>query len=130
MIREEAQQWQSSQNKKVRTDRNTLERLTQDLSGLTHRDAKRLIRNAIIDDGVITESNLPDVMQAKYKLLNQDDILSFEYKTAHFSDLGGMKKLKTWLDQREVVFNQGAEPSAKKFDIPKGILLLGVQGCG
>lgn len=130
MIRAEAQLWQSSQNKKVRTDRDTLERLTQNLSGLTHRDAKRLIRNAIIDDGAITESDLPDVMQAKYKLLNKDDILSFEYETAHFSDLGGMRKLKTWLDQRGIIFNQDAGLHTKKFDIPKGILLLGVQGCG
>jgi len=130
IIREEAQQWQNSQNTKVRTDRNTLERLAQNLSGLTHRDAKRLIRNAIIDDGAITESDLPEVMQAKYKLLNQDDLLSFEYETAHFSDLGGMKKLKTWLDQREIIFNQDVALHAKKFDIPKGILLLGVQGCG
>jgi len=130
MVRDEAQLWQGSQNKKVRTDRDTLQRLTQNLSGLTHRDAKRLIRNAIIDDGAITESDLPDVMQAKYKLLNKDNILSFEYETAHFSDLGGMRKLKTWLDQRGVIFNQDVGLHAKKFDIPKGILLLGVQGCG
>jgi len=130
MIREEAQQWQANNITKVRTDRDTLERLTKNLSGLTHRDAKRLIRNAIIDDGAITESDLPEVMQAKYKLLNQDDILSFEYDTAHFSDLGGMKKLKRWLDQRGVIFNQNAEIRVNQFDTPKGILLLGVQGCG
>ena len=130
MIRDEARQWQKSQNQKVRTDKDTLDRLTQNLSGLTHRDAKRLIRNAIIDDGAITESDLPEVMQAKYKLLNQDDILSFEYETAHFSDLGGMNKLKNWLNQREIIFNQEPSKTEIKFDTPKGILLLGVQGCG
>lgn len=130
MIRDEAQQWQTSQNRKVRTDKATLDRLTQNLTGLTHRDAKRLIRNTIIDDGAITESDLPEVMQTKYKLLNRDDVLSFEYETAHFSDLGGMKKLKIWLDQRNIIFNQSPELHTKKFDIPKGILLLGVQGCG
>jgi len=130
MILDEAQQWQKSQNTRVRTDRETLDRLTKNLSGLTHRDAKRLIRNAIIDDGAITESDLPEVMHAKYQLLNQDNILSFEYDTAHFSDLGGMKNLKNWLKQREIIFNQSSEQPAQVFDIPKGILLLGVQGCG
>ncbi len=131
MIRNEAHKWQTSENKKVRTDRETLDRLIQNLSGLTHRDAKRLIRNAIIDDGAITESDLPEVMQAKYKLLNKDEILSFEFETAHFSELGGMKKLKNWLKQRQSIFTQSAETSqTAHIDTPKGILLLGVQGCG
>ncbi len=127
MIRDEAQQWQNSQNSKVRTDRATLDRLIQNLSGLSHRDSRRLVRNAIIDDGAITESDLPEVMQAKYQLLNRDDILSFEYETARFSELGGMQKLKLWLSQRQAIFTD-AEPGP--LDVPKGILLLGVQGCG
>ena len=127
IIRDEAHTWQTAENQRVRTDRETLDRLIQNLSGLTHRDAKRLIRNAIIDDGAITESDLPDVMQAKYKLLNRDDVLSFEFETAHFSELAGMKKLKSWLKQRQSVFTQDTKTS---LDIPKGILLLGVQGCG
>jgi len=129
MIRDEANAWQTSGNKRVRTDRKTLDRLIQNLSGLTHRDSKRLIRNAIIDDGAITESDLPEVMQAKYKLLNRDDVLSFEFETAQFSELGGMKKLKSWLQQRQSIFTQ-QKASAAHTDIPKGLLLLGVQGCG
>ncbi len=127
LIRDEAQQWQTSTQKKVRTDRKTLDRLVQNLSGLTHRDSKRLIRNAIIDDGAITESDLPEVMKAKYQLLNQDDVLSYEYETARFSELGGMSKLKQWLSQRQAIFSD-QEPGP--LDIPRGILLLGVQGCG
>ena len=127
MIRDEAHKWQTSENQRVRTDRETLDRLIQNLSGLTHRDSKRLIRNAIFDDGAITESDLPDVMQAKYKLLNRDDVLSFEFETAHFSELAGMEKLKSWLKQRQSAFTQESKTS---LDIPKGILLLGVQGCG
>jgi len=126
MIRDEAQAWQATENTRVRTDRETLDRLIQNLSGLTHRDAKRLIRNAIINDGAITETDLPEVMQAKYKLLNQDDVLSFEFETSHFSELGGMEKLKGWLKQRQPIFTQKKNAT----DIPKGILLLGVQGCG
>jgi len=129
MIRTEANAWQNSEKQRVRTDRKTLDRLIQNLSGLSHRDAKRLIRNAIIDDGAITESDLPEVMQAKYKLLNNDDILSFEFETAKFSDLGGMKKLKHWLEQRQSIFTETSKTNAQ-LDIPKGLLLLGVQGCG
>jgi SpoVK/Ycf46/Vps4 family AAA+-type ATPase len=129
LIKDQAQLWKQENNTRVRTDKNTLGRLIQNLSGLSYKDAKRLIRNAIIDDGAITESDLPEVMQAKYKLLNQDEILAFEYETAHFSDVGGMKKLKTWLMHRASAF-QGDNSTPSNLDSPKGILLLGIQGCG
>ena len=66
-------------------------------------------------------------MQTKYQLLNRDDVLSFEYETAHFSEIGGMSSLKKWLHQRHTIFTQ---QNTNKLDPPKGILLLGVQGCG
>ena len=129
LIKQEAQSWQQQNKTKVRTDRDTLQRLIQNLSGLSHNDARRLIRNAIVDDGAITENDLPEVMQTKYKLLNQDDVLAFEYDTAHFSDVGGMEKLKSWLLQRQAAFQNNITLPAE-LDKPKGILLLGVQGCG
>jgi len=103
--------------------------LIQNLSGLSFNDARHLIRNAIVDDGAITESDLPEVMQAKYQLLNRDEILAFEFETAQFSEVGGMKQLKHWLMQRQAVF-QNQQDLPPGLDRPKGILLLGVQGCG
>lgn len=129
LIKEEAALWQKQNNTRVQTDRATLDRLIQNLSGLTYKDAKRIIRNTIMDDSAISETDLPDVMDAKYKLLNQDDVLAFEYETAHFSEIGGMQRLKTWLKQRHGVF-RGDDELPKGLDKPKGILLLGVQGCG
>ncbi|MFW2373275.1 MAG: AAA family ATPase [Gammaproteobacteria bacterium] len=129
LIQDEASLWQRQNNTRIRSDRKTLGRLIQNLSGISFNDAKRLIRNAIVDDGAITESDLPEVMQAKYRLLNRDEILAFEYETAHFSEVGGMSQLKQWLMQRHAAFhNQQDLPAG--LDRPKGILLLGVQGCG
>ena len=68
------------------------------LAGLTLSDARRLARKAIYDDGVITSSDIPEVNKAKYKLLDMDGLLSFEYETAHFADVGGLHRLKSWLE--------------------------------
>jgi SpoVK/Ycf46/Vps4 family AAA+-type ATPase len=65
-------------------------------------------------------------MQAKYELLNRGGVLAFEYDTAQFADLGGMSRLKEWLRRRKPAF----DGSAPQLDAPKGVLLLGVQGCG
>ncbi|MGB5450384.1 MAG: AAA family ATPase, partial [Woeseiaceae bacterium] len=102
--------------------------LIQNLAGLTYSDTERLARNAIYFDGAITNSDLPGVMQAKYELLNRGGALQFEYDTAHFSDVGGLSRLKKWLKQRRPAFRR--DESASHLDAPKGILLLGVQGCG
>jgi SpoVK/Ycf46/Vps4 family AAA+-type ATPase len=126
-VQEEARNWTAAHpGKKVRTDNLTLDRLLQQLGGLTETDARRLIRAAIHDDGAITESDLPEVMKAKYQLLDQGGALSFELDSARFADVGGLNALKRWLEQRKSVFLQ---PDAG-LDPPRGILLVGVQGGG
>ena len=129
IVREEASAYSKGHsNIKVSADKGILKHLINNLKGLTYNDAKRLIRAAIVDDGAITESDLPEVMQAKYKLMNRDDVLSYEYETCSFSELAGMNNLKKWLKQRKKFFHQSVDMQG--MDSPKGILLLGVQGCG
>lgn len=112
----------------VQVDPKAYRILIQNLAGLTDRDTEQLARNAIYHDGAITKSDLPTVMQAKYDLLNKGGILHFEYDTAHFADIGGLKKLKEWLSLRKPAFAN--QPETSHLDSPKGILLIGVQGCG
>ncbi len=114
--------------KKVQVDPKAHELLIRNLAGLTYADTERLARNAIYVDGAITHSDLPGVMQAKYELLNRGGALQFEHDTARFNDVGGLSRLKNWLQQRRPVFRGDA--SAAHLDIPRGVLLLGVQGCG
>ena len=124
----EANSWlRENPGRRVKTDPQTLGLLVNNLSGLTEGDAKRLIRGAIYDDGAITSDDLPKVMKAKHDLIGQDGILSFEYDTAKFSDVGGLANLKDWLKKRKIAFDGG---QSSGLDRPKGIALVGVQGCG
>src|SRR5258706_7051019 len=111
----------------VQTTNKVLDLLIRNLTGLTATDARRLARKAINDNGVISESELPDVMRAKYELLGRDSPLSFEHETAQFAEIGGMQRLRQWLDVRKNFFRD--DPPAN-LDPPRGVLLLGVQGCG
>lgn len=127
IIEKVAREWtQTHAGQRVRTDRKALELLIENLGGLSTVDTERLARSAIYDDGALLATDLPGIMQAKYALLNRSGVLGFEYDTARFSDLGGMAKLKEWLKQRRLAF----DGSAPDLDAPKGLLLLGVQGCG
>lgn len=105
-----------------------VDRLVNNLDGLVMKDARRLARNAIQDDGVLDEHSLAEVMRAKFELLNPDGVLAYEMETARFSEVAGMPNLKRWLQLRASVFNAPEPPPG--LDPPKGALLLGVQGCG
>lgn len=127
IIQLEALRWKQESRQPVKTEDGALESLTNNLLGLPEQDAKRLARHAIVDDNALTHNDIPEVMAAKYRLLNQDSGIHYEYETANFSEVAGMRKLKTWLQHRQSAF---LGESAQTLDRPKGILLIGVQGAG
>ncbi len=123
-----AMDWRRKNGKRVNSSQKLVDNLVKNLKGLPRHHIGKLAHNAIFDDGAIDESDLPGVMKAKYELLDQDSVLHFEYDTAQSADLGGQEKLKHWLKLRRDVFLGNREVPG--LDAPKGMMLLGVQGCG
>lgn len=129
LIRDEAKLWaQGNGGRKVKTDNGTLQKLVANLKGLAQSEVRHLVRGAIIDDGAITESDLPEVNRAKFQLMDLEGVLSYEYDTEKFASVGGMDNLKAWLEARRQVF--AGENNMPGIESPRGILLLGVQGGG
>src|SRR5690554_5764733 len=126
IIREEAARWTArNQGRRVRTDNRTLEQVVRNLRGVTHEEARLLARKLIVDDGAITQEDLPVLNQAKFSLLDMQGVLSFEQDTARFAEVGGLARFKRWLQERQAAFNDGG-----RADAPRGVLLAGVQGSG
>lgn len=129
IVKRVAREWAAGNpGSRVRIDAKAHAMLIRNLAGLTDADTERLAHSAIVDDGAITSSDLAGVMQAKYELLNSGGVLQFEFDTRRFSDVGGLTRLKHWLTQRRAAFT--ATQDAKHLDPPRGLLLIGVQGCG
>ncbi|HEX9802996.1 MAG TPA: AAA family ATPase [Gammaproteobacteria bacterium] len=128
IVTEAAREWRDLHKKSVQTDRESFQLLVQNLNGLTTADARRLARTAIFDDGSISAGDIPQVIKARHRLLRGDDVLSLEFDTARFSEVGGLHRLKAWLEQRKPVFR--GEAADAPLDPPRGMLLLGVQGSG
>ena len=123
-----AADWGAEHGKRdVQTTNKAVDLLVRNLVGLTTTDVRRLALKAINDDGVISESEMPEVMRAKYELLGRDGVLAFEYETVQFSEIGGMQRLRNWLNVRKDFLLGDADT---QLDPPRGVLLLGVQGCG
>lgn len=128
IVQSVATEWGAANAGDVQVDGEALSLLVRNLAGLTRSDTERLARSAIYDDGAVSKTDLPQAARAKYALLNKGGVLSFEYDTARFSDIGGLSRLKTWLEHRKAVLERDSEQL--QLDPPRGLLLLGVQGCG
>ncbi len=130
IVREQAREWQEDNHgQKIRTDSETLDRLVANLIGLPHQDVRRLAHGAIVDDGAITDADLPELTRAKFALMDMEGVLHFEYSTEHLQDVAGFTQLKSWLARRRAAFIEAKSRSGGA-DIPKGVLLFGVQGGG
>ncbi len=126
-VRAEVSAW-ARQHGPVRGDAAVMQQLSRNLAGLTLTDARRLARRAIQDDGALTPADLREAMRAKHELLDPDGVLTLEANTASFEEVGGLRRLRAWLEMRRAAFLR--EPAGAGLDVPRGILLLGVQGCG
>ena len=128
VIREEAKLYETRTGSKPRGTQDAVDLLAQHLSGMCRDDARRLVRQAIEEDGKVDQEAIARVLRLKHDSLGKDGVLTFELDVAKFQDIGGLQNLKRWLQLRRPVFLGAAD--AQGLDTPKGILLLGVQGSG
>ena len=125
LVKEEAKAYAKRTGSRVKSDGATLQQLVSNLRGVTFSDARRLVRGAIVDDGAITTTDVPEVSKAKMRLMDMDGVLGFEYETASFNDVAGLENLKQWLARRHDAFHSDDADTR-----PKGLMLFGVQGSG
>ena len=129
IVQEEARRYAAENGgRKVEFDREAVKQIVRNLRGLSETDARRIARQLIFDDGVLDQGDLPELARLKFDLLNRSGHLHYEFDTARFADVGGAKRLKRWVEQRRDAFLQ--DPPPPSLEPPKGVLLLGVQGCG
>ena len=129
MVREEATDYAREHGgRRVEADGEVVQQIVRNLQGLSLVDARRIARQLIFADGALNAADLPQLAKLKFELLNRSGHLHYEYDTARFADVAGAQRLKRWIEQRRAVFVSGNAPPG--LDTPKGVLLLGVQGCG
>lgn len=114
--------------RRVEIDAEAQRALIRHLRGLSLLDARRIARELIHADGRIGPTDVAAAQKAKFELLGRGGVLSFEPDVIQFDQIAGLAQLKQWITLRQRLFVEGKGP--KGLDPPKGLLLLGVQGCG
>jgi len=121
-------QGRSLQKVESRLSKTDLEMAVQTLRGLTSEEIVRVVCEVLYQDYVLDHADLPRLVEAKRTRLAAAGCLESIVADVSPDEIGGLRNLKRWLNLRHCGFSGrgqefGLEP-------PRGILLLGVQGCG
>lgn len=121
----------SQQLEQVRTRRITTEareKLLKAALGLTRDEAEKVYRKAQVTAGRLTEEEVDVVLSEKKQLIRRNGILEYVEEDETIDSVGGLEELKRWLKQRSNAFTE----RAREYGLPqpKGMLILGVPGCG
>ncbi len=113
---------------RIELDALARERLLQAALGLTLGEAENVLARVIVQDQCLEPRHVHEVFSEKQQIIRKSGLLEYYPAQETFADVGGLAGLKGWLGKRALAFSEDAR--AFGLPAPKGVLLLGVQGCG
>jgi SpoVK/Ycf46/Vps4 family AAA+-type ATPase len=119
-LREELRQTQATDE--------MLNDLAPALQGLTLDESRYAIRRALVETGSLSIASLPALLEEKRLLINRTGVVEFISEGGDITGIGGLEILKKWLLDRRKLFQ--IRDSLSQEIVPKGILLMGIPGCG
>ncbi len=86
------------------------------------------LARAVASYGRLDERAIPLMLEEKKQRIRRTEVLEFWPTGETMEDIGGLDRLKAWLEQRSAAFTE----EARRYGLPnpKGILLVGIQGTG
>jgi SpoVK/Ycf46/Vps4 family AAA+-type ATPase len=117
-------------SKKVQIQLESADRkkLLQAASGLTLAEAENVFAKILVKNQRLDLDGIAEVFSEKQQIVRKSGLLEYHTATETFGNVGGLAALKDWLNKRATAFSD--EARAFGLPVPRGILMLGVQGCG
>lgn len=112
----------------INLDADGRERLVHAARGLTLKEAENVFAKTLVLDGKLDADDISVVFSEKQQIIRKSGMLEYHESREEFASVAGLENLKEWLNKRSAAFSERA--SQFGLPAPKGVLLLGVQGCG
>jgi len=112
----------------VELSRDHADQIIKAALGLTLSEAENAFAKAIAHDGKLGVEDIKRIQDEKRQVIRKNGLLEYYPPDENLGNVGGLQNLKAWLGQRTAAFGE----KARQFGLPepRGVLLLGVQGCG
>lgn len=98
--------------------------------GLSEFEIQNIMQLILSQNEDITKSQINLVFEQKQQMIKKAGILEMISPKESLDDIGGLENLKDWLRQKEKVLSDMEGAKAFGVDMPKGVLIAGIPGCG
>lgn len=107
-----------------------LSEIALSFKGLNEFQIKQILNLAYQDGSVLDFDDKQLILSQKEQLIKKAGLLEMIPVHETIDDIGGLENLKEWLYKKECIFNQLDKATKFGVDIPKGIMIVGMPGCG
>lgn len=107
-----------------------LEEMAISFKGLSQFEIENILSLAYADDGELTKKDLSLIFEQKRQMIMKSGILDMIPLKESIDDIGGLDNLKEWLKKKAKIFKNIDKAKEFGVDIPKGVMIAGVPGCG
>jgi hypothetical protein len=104
--------------------------LLRHLRGLTLLEASKILTKAILADGKLSADDVKHIVSAKKEVIEREGLLEYYPTELALAAVADLATLKDWLAKRKGAVLQPGRAASFGLEFPKGMLLLGVPGCG
>lgn len=108
----------------------TLEKMAIAFKGLSVLEIDTILSLAFSLEGELNENALNLVMEQKKQMIQKAGILEMVSCEENMDDIGGLENLKRWIENKAQILKRMKEAEAFGVELPKGVLIAGIPGCG
>lgn len=111
-------------------EEDTVNDIALSFKGLNEFQIKQILNLAYQDGGDIDKDDKRLILKEKEQFIKKSGMLEIISFSETIDDIGGLENLKAWLVRKEKVFSNLDKAIKFGVDVPKGIMIIGMPGCG
>lgn len=115
---------------KITVEEDTINDITLSFKGLNEFQIKQILNLAYQDGGCIDKEDKVLILKEKEQFIKKSGMLEIVNFSETIDDIGGLENLKEWLTRKAKVFANLDKAIKFGVDVPKGIMIIGMPGCG
>lgn len=114
----------------IKVEQDTIDDIALSFKGLNEFQIKQILNLAYQDGGCIDKEDKLLILKEKEQFIKKSGMLEIVNFSETVDDIGGLENLKDWLVRKAKVFANLDKAIKYGVDIPKGIMIIGMPGCG
>ena len=114
----------------IKVEQDTINDIALSFKGLNEFQIKQILNLAYQDGGCIDKEDKLLILREKEQFIKKSGMLEIVNFSEKINDIGGLENLKEWLARKAKVFSNLDKAIKFGVDVPKGIMIIGMPGCG